>query len=95
MSAYYIANISAVTDPEKMKEYAAGAGPIIEKFGGKGLAASPPELFEGESDTMRAVVIEFADMAALKNWYNSDEYKPLAELRISVTEGLAYALEGM
>ncbi|NQV54595.1 MAG: DUF1330 domain-containing protein [Rhodospirillales bacterium] len=95
MSAYFIAKVSAVTDPDKLKEYGAGAGPNIQSHGGKTLAAAPPGLLNGESDAIRLVIVEFENMDALNSWYNSDDYKPLLELRRAATEGIDFALDGM
>jgi len=94
MSAYFVASVTAVTDPEKLKEYGANVGPVTQKHGGKVIAAAPPELVEGASDSIRLIVVEFPDMDAAKGWYNSEEYKPLAALRISATEGVGFLVDG-
>jgi uncharacterized protein (DUF1330 family) len=94
MSAYFVASVTAVTDPDKLKEYGANVPPVTQKYGGKVIAAAPPELVEGQSKSIRLIVVEFPDMDAAKGWYNSDEYKPLAALRISATEGVAFLVEG-
>ena len=94
MAAYFVASISAVTDPNKLKEYGANVPPVTKKFGGKVIAAAPPELVEGESKSIRLIVVEFPDMDAAQGWYNSDEYKPLLALRTAATEGVAFLVEG-
>ncbi len=58
------------------------------------IAAAPPELLEGESKSIRLIVVEFPDMDAAKGWYNSEEYKPLLALRLAATEGVAFLVEG-
>ena len=93
MTAYFVASVFAVTDPDKLKEYGANVPPVTQKYGGKVIAA-PPELIEGESKSIRLIVVEFPDMDAAKGWYNSDEYKPLLALRLAATEGVAFLVEG-
>ena len=94
MTAYFVASVFAVTDPDKLKEYGANVPPVTQKYGGKVIAAAPPELIEGESRSIRLIVVEFPDMDAAKGWYNSDEYKPLLALRLAATEGVAFLAEG-
>ena len=94
MTAYFVASVFAVTDPDKLKEYGANVPPVTQKYGGKVIAAAPPELIEGESKSIRLIVVEFPDMDAAKGWYNSDEYKPLLALRLAPPEGVAFLVEG-
>ena len=88
MPAYMIGRVD-VTDLEKWKEYAAAAGPATDKFGGKyivrGGAAEGLENYEDEGK--RLVVVEFPDMDAARNWYNSPEYQAAKAKR----EGAGYA----
>ena len=41
------------------------------------------------------MVIEFPDMDALERWYNSDDYKPLLEIRLRAARGNAIAVNGV
>lgn len=50
---------------------------------------------EGSDAPERLVIIEFDDMAALKRWYESDDVKPLNELRQQVARSRAIAFEGV
>jgi len=95
MSAYLVVNVSAFTDPDKFKEYAAGAGAVIQQHGGKTLCAAQPEVLNGDSDAIRLVVVEFESMDALKRLYNSDEYKSLLDIRLAATEGIDFAVDGL
>ncbi|WP_075995807.1 DUF1330 domain-containing protein [Salaquimonas pukyongi] len=88
MSAYIVVRVD-VTDAEKWKEYAAAAGPVVARFGGKYLArgGEMADLENSEDEGKRVVVLQFADMETAKAWYNSDEYQAAKTLR----EGAGHA----
>ncbi|MDB5371556.1 MAG: hypothetical protein JWP04_198 [Belnapia sp.] len=95
MSAYLIANI-VVTDPARFVEYRDQVAPLIARFGGRylvrGGAVTP---VEGDPGLQRVVVLEFADMAALRAFYDSAEYAPLIALRASATVSNVALVEGV
>ncbi len=88
MPAYMIGRVD-VTDLDKWKEYAAAAGPAATKYGGRyiarGGAVEGLENFEDEGK--RIVILEFPDMDAARNWYNSPEYQAAKQKR----EGAGHA----
>ena len=95
MSAYVIAQLD-ITDPELFQEYRGKVPATIEKHGGKyavrggditPLEESPPK--------PRIVVIEFDSLAAAKGWYESDDYAPLAKMRMKAANGPLFIVEGV
>jgi uncharacterized protein (DUF1330 family) len=67
---------------------------LLEKHGGRIVAAGPPEVLEGPGDWAdRVVVIEFPDAAAAKAWHSDPEYAPMIALRQSGTEGVLAVVE--
>lgn len=81
MPAYLIA-ISAIKDPEKLAEYAAGAGPTFAPFEGKPIArGAVKEVLAGRSDGQVAVVVEFPSAEKAHAWYHSDAYQKLVPIR--------------
>ena len=95
MAAFLIANVLEIIDGDKLKEYGAANAPILAKHGGEVIAAGAGEVIEGDISSVRLVVIKFPDMEALKAWYNSDEYKPLIEMRQAAAKGLILAVDGV
>src|SRR4051794_39757105 len=81
MSAYSITEVETI-DPEAAKQYVRLARAAVGHFGGRFLVlAATPTAAEGEwQDDRRLVVIEFADMATLRTWYDSAEYAPARAL---------------
>lgn len=76
MAAYIIAHV-VVDNPEGYAEYACQTAAIAESFGGRFLAKGGPcEWVEGKGSD-RNVIIEFADVAAAKTFYNSAEYQAI------------------
>lgn len=81
MPAYAIAQVE-VTDPETFARYGAQVPATIEKYGGRYLVrGGATQAMEGDWAPPRLVVIEFPSMEQLQQWYDSEEYKPLIELR--------------
>lgn len=96
MAAYFISDQQEVTDPDTLKKYGAGVMDTVNQCGGKVIARdSSPEGVEGEWDPKRVIIVEFADKAALKAWYNSPEYAQLLKLRLASARGNAMMVEGV
>jgi uncharacterized protein (DUF1330 family) len=83
MPAYLIANVE-IKDSEKIKEYLAATPKILKKYSGRFLVRGG-ELWiaEGTWNPKRLVVVEFDTFEKAKEFWNSDDYKPLKELRQS------------
>jgi uncharacterized protein (DUF1330 family) len=96
MAAYFISDQQEVTDPDTLKSYAAGVMATVNKHGGKVIVRdSEPEGVEGDWDPRRVIILEFADKAALKAWYNSPEYSDLLKLRLASARGNAMMVDGV
>ena len=95
MPAYLIADIT-VQKPEVFAEYRKQVGATVEKYRGRFLTrGGAHEVLErGDWRPSRVVVIEFPDMATAKAWYNSPEYAPLLEMRLSAATGPVILVEG-
>src|SRR5260370_41064955 len=87
MPAYYIGE-HIVSDFTLFDAYLAKVVPMIERFGGRYLTkAGSHEILEGDWRPNRVVIIEFPDIASIKNWYLAPEYQALiALLRSAATE---------
>lgn len=87
MAAFLVALVD-VTDPEAYKLYTAKTPGVIEQFGGKFVVrGGAPEALEGELAASRFVIIEFADRAAAKRFYNAPEYQQIIPLRTAASKG--------
>jgi uncharacterized protein (DUF1330 family) len=95
MPAYVVANVR-VEDPERYAEYVAQVPATIERYGGRFLArAGRAERLEGAVEPARFVVLEFPSYEAAKAWYESDEYRPLLELRQQTSTGDLILTDGV
>ena len=95
MAAYLIANI-VVTDREAFERYRAGVPAGIAAHGGRYLVrGGATEVVEGNPAVNRMVILEFPDMAALRRFYASPEYKPLLDLRLASTRSDVVFVEGL
>ena len=95
MAAYIWANVE-VTDPVAYEEYRQRVPAIIAAHGGRYLArGGRSELLEGAVQPNRLVILEFPDMAQLKAFYRSPEYRPLIALRQRTARSSLMAVEGV
>ena len=81
MSAYLLANIT-VNNPENYKEYVSKVKSVVEKFGGEYLIrGGEMNIIEGVWPNERNIVIKFPSREKAMEWYNSEEYKPIRQIR--------------
>ena len=81
MSAYLLANIT-VNNPENYKEYVSKVKSVVEKFGGEYLVrGGEMNIIEGDWSNERNIVIKFPSREKAMEWYNSEEYKPIRQIR--------------
>ncbi len=93
MAAYLIAE-HLIEDAERFEQYRRAVAPLIERFGGRYLTrGGSHRVLDGAWRPTRAVIIEFADMAALNAWYESPEYQPLIELRRGAGRDVLLAID--
>lgn len=76
MSAFMICDV-LVHDREALIEYLELAKGTVEEFEGRYLAqAGDITVIEGDWDPQTIVVVEFPDLKAATDWYNSQSYAP-------------------
>jgi uncharacterized protein (DUF1330 family) len=94
MPAYFVVELET-TNPTGMEPYRTAVPGTIAQYGGRYLArGGATELIEGGPEPKRIVILEFADTAALKRWYNSPEYQKILPLRLANSTGRAFIVEG-
>ena len=95
MSGFAIFNIE-VKKPEEYKEYVEKVKPIAEKFGGEYIVRGGETiLLEGTWAYPRTVVIKFPSYDKALEWYNSDEYKPIKQIRLENSIGNGIIIKGV
>lgn len=81
MVAYVAVHVN-VKNPDKFAKYGEAAGPTVAAHGGVFIhRALVHETLAGDAVFNRFGVIEFRDVDAARNWYNSPEYQALIPLR--------------
>ena len=94
MSAYLVVDIE-VTDSAAYEKYRAQVPSLVEKHGGKYLVRGGPfEILEGDWTPKRLVVLEFPTIEAAREFYDSEEYRPLKEIRLKATKSNLVIVEG-
>src|SRR3712207_2081724 len=93
--AAYMMTLVEVTDPAGMEEYRARIGPTIAQHSGRVVAASPPEILEGDLTPHIAVVLEFPTLAAARAWYDGEAYREPTAIRHRSTRAVAAFIDGI
>ena len=95
MSGYVIAQIE-VKNSENYKEYLANVTDIVTMFGGEFLVRGGEfERVEGEWTNTRNIVIKFPSYEKALEWYNSEEYKPIRQIRLDNADTNQIIIKGV
>ena len=95
MKAYLVADVK-ITDEEVYEGYKREVSATIAAYGGRYLVrGGETDVLEGAWVPQRLVILEFPDMATLRKWYDSPEYRPLLEQRGRSTFSKVVAIEGI
>ena len=96
MPAYFIVELDITNNGEAMAAYRAAVPATLAQYGGRFLVrGGATELVEGGPEPKRIVVLEFADTAAIKRWYNSPEYQKILPGRLDTSTARAFIVEGV
>ena len=94
MTGYAITQIE-VTNTEDYKKYLEKVTDIVTKFGGEYLVRGGDfQCFEGEWKYPRTVVIKFPSYEKVFEWYNSEIYKPIRQIRLDNTVSNTLIIKG-
>ncbi|MGA8053863.1 MAG: DUF1330 domain-containing protein [Burkholderiales bacterium] len=95
MPAYLVADVQ-VTDPVRYEDYKQLAATAIAKFGGRYLVRGGAHTtVEGEWKPNRLVIMEFADVATARRFYDSPEYREARAARANAAKGQFVIVEGL
>src|SRR6476660_5348277 len=95
MPAYFVAEIE-INNPTGFQVCGPTVRATLQQYGGRLLTwGGPAELIEGEPEPKRVSIIEFADKAAVKRWYESAEHQTILRLRLENATGRSFIVEGV
>ena len=95
MPAYFVVELE-VTNMAAMAPYREAVGATLTQYGGRFLVrGGATELIEGGPEPKRVVILEFADAAAIRRWYNSPEYQKILPDRLANSKARAFIVEGV
>jgi uncharacterized protein (DUF1330 family) len=94
MAGYLIADIE-VTDPAAYQDYVKLTPEIVAKYGGKFLVrGGVAEVEEGNWTPNRLVVLEFESAERAREFYRSEDYRPVMEIRHKTAVSNLVIVEG-
>ena len=94
---YYLLVDVDIHNIDEYKKYLDKVKPMVEKYGGKYLIKGG-EIDAKETDLWkptRIVLVQFPNKTSALNWYNSEEYKPLKNLRLNNATSNILFIEGV
>ena len=95
MPAYFVAELD-VTNPAGFEAYRVAVPAVLAQYGGRYVTrGGATQLVEGGPEPKRIVILEFADTAAVKRWYDSPEYQKILPIRLATSTGRAFIVEGV
>lgn len=95
MAGYVIVDIE-VTDPQGYEEYKRLAAPTVEAFGGRYIArGGKTDTLEGDWQPSRIVLLEFPSLDRAREWWHSQEYNSVKEIRYRTANSRMIAVEGL
>lgn len=94
MPAYFVVELDP-TNAEAMAGYRAAVPATLAQYGGRFVVrGGATELVEGGPEPKRIVILEFADAAAIKRWYDSPEYQKILPDRLNNSKSRAFIVDG-
>ena len=82
MTAYCLWDVREIHDQDAMNDYVARVGDSVTAFGGEYVVVGGPcEIVEGGWHPEYPVIIEFPSVERAHEWYSSELYAPLRDLR--------------
>src|SRR6266849_4504791 len=95
MPAYFVVELE-ISNMEAMEPYRAAVPATLAQYGGRFVTrGGATELIEGGPEPKRIVILEFADAAAIKRWYNSPEYQKILPIRLANSTSRAFIVGGI
>ena len=95
MAAYVIIETD-ITDATQYERYKAASPAAIQAGGGRFLARGGElAVLEGDWQPSRLVVLEFEDLAAARDWYQSEVYQQAKKLRDGAARLRMVAIQGV
>ena len=95
MKKGYLIGQITITDPKKYQQYASETENIIKRFGGRYLIRGGNQIIaEGTPQGNRDVVVEFDTLEKAKQFYESEEYAKIIDIRKENSTGYILMVEG-
>lgn len=95
MPAYIVSRV-VIRSAEDMKQYMAEAPASVAAFGGRYLVrGNAVQALEGSWEHDRMVIVEFPDKESALAWYQSEQYRPLRDLRQRSADAVILLAEGV
>ncbi len=93
---YYLIFSGDIHDDARYQTYAEQVRPLIERAGGRLIIkSSASQVYEGDWNPPRIIVLEFPSKQAWDSFYFSEAYEPFKEIRHEASTGHLVGVEGV
>ncbi len=94
MAAYVVVDI-CVNDPVRYEDYKKLAAPTVAAFGGRCIVrGGRVKVLEGDVAPNRTVLLEFPTLERACEWWDSDLYRPIRQIRWETAVSKMLVVEG-
>jgi uncharacterized protein (DUF1330 family) len=95
VAAYLIVDID-IHDAAGLEEYRNRVPATVTKYGGRFIVRGGKfEKLEGNWEPKRLVLLQFPSVRQAKEWYDSEEYRPLKAMRLKASSSNLILVEGV
>jgi len=95
MAAYFIVDID-IRDAAFLEEYRNRMPATLTKYGGRYIVRGGKfEILEGNWGPKRLLLLEFPSVEHAKQWYDSEDYRPLKAMRLKASSSNVILVEGV
>ena len=93
---YYLIFCGDIHDSARYQTYAEQVRPLIESAGGRVIIKGGAfQVYEGDWNPSRIIVLEFPSKQAWDSFYFSEAYEPFKEIRHEASTGSLVGVEGV
>jgi uncharacterized protein (DUF1330 family) len=95
MAAYFIVDID-IRDAAFLEKYRKRMPATLAKYGGRYIVRGGTfETLEGNWKPKRLLLLEFPSVEHAKQWYDSEDYRPLKAMRLKASSSNVILVEGV
>ncbi|HEY5849020.1 MAG TPA: DUF1330 domain-containing protein [Microlunatus sp.] len=94
MPAYIVVRVGAITDPDRYNEYRTQTRALLTHYGARYLVKGYDEQVAEGGTPERFTIIEFPSLDTIHEFWNSQEYNRIRQIRVGAVDVKAGFVDG-